>query len=262
MALAARAFWGNKGRSSKPRDNSRYNSSGPRQSEPRVRNCYNCGNTNHFIADCPFENKEDNGGRLVRKDKPKFSPNKNFGNKNFANKNLAKKPQARALVTHEEYPSGDEEEEEESSEVVGVASIAIASTPTTSTSLFNSPNENKVTKSTCLMAKATAVTPSSSKPLSSPSPSLLNDMESLTVNKEVVAFDSFLSNMHGETKVHVEALLDRLGEVQALLEEKENKVIELQGHSRDYADEICSLSQELEKEQELHMTLEESYGNL
>jgi len=56
--------------------------------------------------------------------------------------------------------------------------------------------------------------------------------------------------------------LDRLGEVQALLEEKENKVIELQGHSRDYADEICSLSQELEKEQELHMTLEESYGNL
>ena len=76
----------------------------------------------------------------------------------------------------------------------------------------------------------------------------------------MVTFDSFLSNLQGETKVRFEALLTRLGEVQALYEEKESQVFELQGHSRGYADEICSLSQELEKEQELRMTLEESYG--
>ena len=68
--------------------------------------------------------------------------------------------------------------------------------------------------------------------------------------------------MQGETKVHVEALMSQLGEAQALLEEKESKITELQGHSREYVDEICTLSQDLEKEQELRMTLEESHGNL
>jgi len=36
----------------------------------------------------------------------------------------------------------------------------------------------------------------------------------------------------------------------------------LQEHSRDYADEICGLSQEVEKEQELHRALEESHLGL
>ena len=88
MALAAKKFWGNNRRGSKPRDNSRYSprdssrdnsrgfSNSPKESNQRARTCYNCGDKNHFVADCHFERREDHGGRLVRKDKYKTSSNK------------------------------------------------------------------------------------------------------------------------------------------------------------------------------------------
>jgi hypothetical protein len=61
--------------------------------------------------------------------------------------------------------------------------------------------------------------------------------------------------MQGETKRHVESLMNQLGEAQDLPEEKE-------GHERDAADEIASLSQALEEGQNLRITLEESVANL
>ena len=83
-----------------------------------------------------YENREENGGRLIRKDASKSPYNKNSGNKNFV-----KKPyQKVVLLTQEEYMSGDEEEEK--SEVVGMA--AIATTSSSPKSLFEAPNENKV----------------------------------------------------------------------------------------------------------------------
>jgi hypothetical protein len=58
MALAQRAFMKN-WKSSSP--------SNPKAMS-RVRTCYNCGNQNHFIADCPYERVEDHNGRLVHKE--------------------------------------------------------------------------------------------------------------------------------------------------------------------------------------------------
>jgi hypothetical protein len=58
MALAQRAFM-KKWKSSSP--------SKPKATS-RVRTCYNCGNQNHFIVDCPYERVEDHNGRLVHKD--------------------------------------------------------------------------------------------------------------------------------------------------------------------------------------------------
>jgi hypothetical protein len=50
----------------------------------RVRTCYNCGNTNHFIAKFPYERVEYHIGRLVRKEmKPKSYPPRNSGKKNI-----------------------------------------------------------------------------------------------------------------------------------------------------------------------------------
>jgi hypothetical protein len=259
MALAAQEFWKSKGKGFKSRDNSRFTS---RSSGEKTRTCYNCGLTNHFIADCPYEKREEHGGKLVRKEKAKFTPNKNFRGKSFGNKNSTNKKPHRMLVVQEEYLSGDDDEdEEENSEVGGVASIAIVTTnPTPTSSLFDSPNDNIISHPKCLMANATAVTnpPPKSKLNSAP----LDCEDSLKVKLELVALDGFLSNLHGETKVHVEALMSQLGEMHALLDVKENEIIEMQGHSRDYADEICALSQELENEQQLRLSLEESHETL
>ena len=70
------------------------------------------------------------------------------------------------------------------------------------------------------MAKVTEVSPPS-KPTPTSTTSNTIDVESLTVKREVVSLDVFLTNMQGETKKHVEALMAQLGEAQDLLEEKE-----------------------------------------
>ena len=89
----------------------------------------------------PLREEEDNGGKLIRKDKAKSFPNKN---------NFTKKTPPKGLVAQEEY------NDDEDGEMSAMASIAIATTPRVS--LFDSPNENITAK--CLMAKATnKVTP-------------------------------------------------------------------------------------------------------
>jgi hypothetical protein len=62
-----------------------------------------------------------------------------------------------ALITQEEYPSGDDASDNEE---VGRVAIAIAK-PTSSSSLFDSANESKRTNhnATCLMAHAIKVSP-------------------------------------------------------------------------------------------------------
>jgi hypothetical protein len=72
MSLAQRAFM-KKWKSSSP--------SKPKATS-RVRTCYNCGNQNHFIVDCPYERVEDHNGRLVRKEmKAKAYPPRNSDKK-------------------------------------------------------------------------------------------------------------------------------------------------------------------------------------
>jgi hypothetical protein len=118
MALAQRAFM-KKWKSTSPSKTKVTN---------RVRTCYNCGNQNHFIVECPYERVEDHNGRLVRKEmKPKSYPPRNPDKKRVIPN--------RALVMQEEYPSGDDASD---GEELGMATIAIAKT-TSSSSLFASP---------------------------------------------------------------------------------------------------------------------------
>ena len=62
--------------------------------------------------------------------------------------------------------------------------------------------------------------------------------------------------------MHVESLMSQLGEAQDLLGEKEDEIAKLQEHRHDYADEIYTLSQMVEKEQEIRRALEESHLGL
>ena len=85
MALASRQFWSKKN----SRPNFNKNISSGTKSKQRVRTCYNCGNVSQFVAECPYEKREDNGGKLIRKDKANSFPNKN---------NFTKKTPTRGLV--------------------------------------------------------------------------------------------------------------------------------------------------------------------
>src|SRR3989337_1907401 len=135
MALASRQFWSKK--NSRPNFN-KNNSSGAKGKQ-RVRTCYNCGNVSHFVVDCPYKKREDNGGKLIRKDKAKSFPNKN---------NFRKKVPQKGLVAQEEYNSDDDDA---SGEGFAMATVAIATSSPTLVSLFNAPNENLIPK--CLMAR-------------------------------------------------------------------------------------------------------------
>ena len=140
MALASRQFWSKKN----SRHNFNKNNSSGTKGKQHVRTSYNCGNVSHFVAECPYEKREDNGGKLIRKEKAKSFPNKN---------NFTKKTPPKGLVAQEEY---NEDDDDEDGEMVDMASVAIAMTPRVS--LFNPHNENITAK--CLMAKATnKVTP-------------------------------------------------------------------------------------------------------
>jgi len=189
------------------------------------------------VAECPYEKREDNGGKLIRKDKTKSLPH------------------PKGMVALEEYPSDDDDDD-----TVASATVAIATTSPQKVSLFNAPNENHITK--CLMAKGiNQVTPIIKTNIAS-APSLLNCVEDSDVGElNEHDLDKFLCTIKGEPKKHFVALLEQLGEATDLIESHEETISELQGHSRDYADEIAELSSTLEEERTLSLALEESYND-
>src|SRR4051812_15981051 len=92
------------------------------------RNCYNFNSPKHFVADRPYERREEKSEKLMLK-KKRFNK-------------FAKRRGDKALV-HEEYLSEDEEDGDDD-EHKGMAAIAMHSkSSSTSSSLFDSPNENK-----------------------------------------------------------------------------------------------------------------------
>ncbi|KAK1684434.1 hypothetical protein QYE76_045282 [Lolium multiflorum] len=159
MAFHANSFWVDPSKAKE--DNiKRNNSRGFTSSGPRTRSCYNCDDKRHFIAECPYENRENHGGRLIPKDKSKDSKGKysKAPKKKFYNNKTkkGKRPSKVVLVTREEYSSDEvesssDDEDEESSKEVDV----IVTTNIPSSSLFESPNESPHIKNAhCFMARS------------------------------------------------------------------------------------------------------------
>jgi hypothetical protein len=108
---------------------------GDRKEKPRSKKvCYNCDNSGHFIANCPYERKE--------KDNEK---NKQFDKSYKKDKKFTKKKPYRQTHVVQEWKSSDESFESESD---NLATIAIKDKASSNKSLF--PN---LSKHTCLMAK-------------------------------------------------------------------------------------------------------------
>jgi hypothetical protein len=149
MAFYRKTFWADPHKA-KEDNQRRSKSSGFQMSDnngQRVRTCYNCNDRFHFVDECPYEKREDHGGKLIFKSKTK-SPSK----KPFVKKGGPKKKQPKfVFLTQEEYSGSESDEEETSTSEMA----AIATTSTSSASLFESPNEDSLIKNVkCLMAKS------------------------------------------------------------------------------------------------------------
>ena len=68
----------------------------------------------------------------------------------------------------------------------------------------------------------------------------------------------FMSTLHGEVKLRFEILLDQCNEAIQLNEKHDERIYELEGHAREYADEIATLTQALEEEHDLRLAIEVS----
>jgi hypothetical protein len=107
---------------------------GDRKEKPRSKRvCYNCGKNEHFIAQYPYERKEEDNDKKKKFDKG-YKKDKKF----------TKKPYAQAHIG-QEWNSSDESSESKSDDL---ATIVINSKASSNKSLF--PN---LPKHTCLMAK-------------------------------------------------------------------------------------------------------------
>jgi hypothetical protein len=108
---------------------------GDRKEKPRSKGvCYNCRKSGHFIAQCPYERKEEDNDKKMKLHKG-YKKDKKF---------TKKKPYRKAHV-NQEWNSSNESSESKSDDLV---TIAIRGKASSSKSLF--PN---LPKHTCLMAK-------------------------------------------------------------------------------------------------------------
>jgi hypothetical protein len=76
---------------------------------------------------------------------------------------------------------------------------AIATTSTSSTSLFESPNEDSLIKNVkCLMTKSSEASPTPSSSFSKTNDAPLNDLVSLGGKEEIIAFDDYVSSVENK----------------------------------------------------------------
>ncbi|KAK1648336.1 hypothetical protein QYE76_066141 [Lolium multiflorum] len=214
MAFHAKSFWVDPSKAKE--DNIKRNhKSGFTSFGPKTRSCYNCDDKRHFIAECPYENRELHNGRLIPKDKSKESKGKysKAPNKKFYN-NKTKKGKRHpkvVLVTREEYSSDEvassSDDEEESTKEVA----AIVTTNIPSSSLFESPNENPHIKNAhCFMATSsldTSIVLSTQEEYSSGDDEV--DDEEDTTSNGLVALASLSTNSSSPSEspneiIHVE----------------------------------------------------------
>jgi hypothetical protein len=104
------------------------------------RTCYNCDKYGHFIANCPFEHRDDSD------DKKKYKPYKKDKGYKRSDKPYKKKSYGEAHIGQE----WESEDESSNSDSDGVAIVAIKEKSSSSNSLYPKLNQGK---HTCLMAK-------------------------------------------------------------------------------------------------------------
>jgi hypothetical protein len=121
----------------KRRANKGYKGEKPRSKGKRI--CYNYGKYGHFIAQCPYERRSEDGDKKKKKEEDKTYTKDKKDKKYFKKKSYGEAYIGQEWDSDDESPSLDSED---------MATLAIKENSSSSKSLF--PNLNK---HTCLMAK-------------------------------------------------------------------------------------------------------------
>ncbi|XP_066374073.1 DEK domain-containing chromatin-associated protein 4-like [Miscanthus floridulus] len=171
------------------------------------RTCYNCGSTEHFIADCPNEKKENKYNKSKREDRGDHKKNKRYMGK--------------AHIGHE----WDSTKESSSEDDEKVATIAIHKSSTTPR-LFNNMSDD-CSPHICLMAKDEKVKP---KPKSkTPSPSDISSSDTSDYSSDDESsdeeIDNITKNLDSKTKLFIAKLIEELEGTKAELTSREKTLI-------------------------------------
>jgi hypothetical protein len=179
----------------------------------KKRTCYNYGNTDHFIAKCPYDIKVHKHKKERKEDKADHKKGK---------KNLGE-----AHIGHE----WDSTIESSSEEDEKVATIAI-NKPSSPPRLFtNLPDDDYYFPHICLMAKDEKVKPKSKA--KAPPPPLSSDISSSDLSDSYSddessdeEIDQITKNLDEKTKLFITKLMEDLESVQAELESRKKTLIQ------------------------------------
>jgi hypothetical protein len=114
---------------------------------------------------------------------------------------------------------------------------------------------------TCLMARSSKVTPTLEPNISSDDDDEDNEEEGDDFASLIEKSEMFFHAIH-KNKIacsYFYKILAIATESNKIIEEHENTIFKMQGHARDYADEIADLKEALEEEQTTKESLEETF---
>jgi uncharacterized FlaG/YvyC family protein len=208
----------------------------------KKRLCFNCGSTEHLIAKCPYEKKDNN----YKKDKK--------GSKHEHKK--SHKQVGEAHIGHE----WDSTKDRSSDEDENMATVAIQKTSSTPRLFNNMSDDDDISPHICLTAKGEKV---QSKAKSSPPPNDISssDLSDSSSDDESCdeEIDNITKNLDPKTKLFISKLMEDLESVQTDLDAKYDDLFELE---KMYVankealvlerSEVASLHKALTKEQEDH----------
>jgi hypothetical protein len=193
----------------------------------KKRTCYNCGSTEHFIADCPNkkrENKNDKGKGSYKKDQKPHHKRMNYSGE--------------VHIGHE-WNSGDESSSEE--EGKKVATVAIKKLPSTSR-LFNNLTDDEESPSIhCFMAKGEKVK-ISSKP--SPPSSDESEMDSSDESSDEEV-NQLVSDMDKQSRDFMAKLVVELEKAQDILTSERSELEALRLEVSQAESVIATLKEDL-----------------
>ncbi|XP_066332304.1 uncharacterized protein [Miscanthus floridulus] len=174
----------------------------------KKRNCYNCGSTEHFIAKCPYEKKDN---KYKDNNEGKHEHKKRY------------KQMGEAHIRHEWDST-----KETSDEGVKVATVAIQK-PSSTPRLFNNMSDDDDHHSThiCLMAKGEKVKQRAKSP---PPPSDISSSElsdsSDDETSDVEKYAKLTKNLDSKTKLFIINLMEELESVKAKLADRDENLEE------------------------------------
>jgi hypothetical protein len=212
-------------------------------SNKKKRTCYNCGSTEHFVAKCPYENKDNN----YKKDKKE-------------SKREHKKSYKQVGEAHIGY-EWDSTRESSSDEDEKIATLAIHK-PSSTPRLFSNMSDDDDYNSPhiCFMEKGEKVK-SKAKPPPPPSDISSSDLSDSSNDDESSdeEIDNTIKNLDPKTKLFISKLMEDLESVQVELATRDDDLIAQEkiyvackGTLALERSELASLRKALAKEQEDH----------